>query len=255
MNVPANLVFDPRASFVTPAGLLIPRYRAPQIGGLRGSLPAADQQIGQTAATAATLTSSILVALGTIGGPVGAVIAGIAALGLELANLFGGCGNTCVEATTIVNNAGPLLLQNLQTYLAAPIHYQSLQTAALNNFTLTWNGIVAACQNPTLGTAGQNCISQRQQGACAYHTSPGGWQQTNGVWSYVYPGANGSGSTCWNFFVGYHDPIANDPTVVPDPGTSSTSSSGSSTGGGFSSNALLLFLAVFGFVYVLTEGS
>ena len=37
----------------------------------------------------------------------------------------------------------------------------------------------------------------------------------------AYTGASGSGTACWDWFIGYHDPIANDPTVVPDP-TSTT---------------------------------
>ena len=176
--------------------------------GMAGSLSPTDQSIANGAATAAVLTGTLL------GGPIGGAIAeAISQIGILLANVFAGCGNTCVEATNLANQAEPLLLQNLQTYLSAPVHYASLQAGALNNFTLTWNALVQACSNPALGSAGQACIADRQNGACDYHTSPGGW--SNGV--YTYPGANGSGPTCWNWFVGYHDPIANDPTVVPDP--------------------------------------
>ena len=42
------------------------------------------------------------------------------------------------------------------------------------------------------GSAGVACIADRQQGACHY--------QVNGQ--------------CWNWFTGYHDPIANDPQVT-----------------------------------------
>lgn len=182
-----------------------------------GSLTGQTATIAQAAQQGADVTAAMLVALGTIGGPVGAVIAGIAALGVTLANLFSGCGQTCVEATNIANQAEPILDQNLTTYLSAPVHYASLQAAALNNFQTTWNGLVSACSNPQLGSAGQACISDRQQGGCHYKASPGGWVQQNGVWVYTPWGPEGSGSSCWNWFVGYHDPIANDPTVVPDP--------------------------------------
>jgi hypothetical protein len=175
------------------------------------------QTIASSAASAAGATGALIGALAAI--PVaGPIAAAIAATGVLLANIFSGCGQTCVEATTLANQAEPLLQQNLQQYLSAPTHYASLQAAALNNFTLTWNALVAACSNPSLGFAGQACIANRQQGACAYKASPGGWNQTNGIWNYTSWGANGSGSSCWNWFVAYHDPIANDPTVVPDPG-------------------------------------
>jgi hypothetical protein len=146
------------------------------------------------------------------------IVASLVSIGVMLANVFKGCGQTCIEAADLANQAEPLLLQNLQAYLAAPVHYASVQAAALANFANTWNSVTTACSNPALGSAGQACIGDRQAGACHYQTSPGGWQQAaGGNWSYQYPGAQGSGSTCWNWFVGYHDPIANDPTVVPDP--------------------------------------
>jgi len=253
VNVPANLVFDPRGSFVTPAGLLIPPARTPHIGMGQSAANSAES----IAAAGASTTAGILGALAAatpaaLASGIGAAVVGVIALGIAISKLFSGCGNTCVEATSIVNQAGPILLQNLQAYLSASVRTASLQAAALNNFTTTWNAIVAACGNPSLGTAGQNCISQRQQGACAYHTSPGGWQQTNGVWTYVYPGANGSGTACWNFFVGYHDPIANDPDVQPDTAAYVSSSSTSSSG---ISSGVLLFMAAFGLVYLMTEGS
>lgn len=186
-----------------------------------GQLSPTNQTIASGAAQAASLTGTLIGALNGI--PIaGPIAAAVASIGVLLANVFSGCGNTCVEATNLANQAEPLLLQNLQTYMNAPVHYASLQAAALNNFNLTWAALQQACSNPALGSAGAACISDRQQGACHYQTSPGGWQGT----TYVYPGAAGSGSTCWNWFVGYHDPIANDPTVVPDPvGGSSTVSS------------------------------
>lgn len=152
------------------------------------------------------------------GGPLGGAIASaIAEIGVAISDIWSGCGQTCTQATAYANQTEPLLLQNLQQYLSAPIHYQSLQAAALQNFYTAWNALNQACGNPALGAAGQRCVSDRAQGSCVYKTSPGGWQQVNGTWQYQYPGGNGSGDSCWNWFIGYHDPIANDPTVVPDP--------------------------------------
>ena len=56
------------------------------------------------------------------------------------------------------------------------------------------------------GTAGQACVGDRQQGACHY--------QSNGA--------------CWNWFVGYRDPIANDPHVAANAAASPLSSVASS---------------------------
>jgi len=181
-----------------------------------GALPAADMPIANEAASAAAVTGQLAGALAGIP-VVGAAVSAAAQIGLLLANVFSGCGQTCVEATNLANQAEPILQQNLDNYLSAPIHYASLQAAALNNFDLTWQALMSACSNPALGSAGQSCISARQAGSCAYKTSPAGWNQVNGVWQYQRPGANGSGPACWNWFVGYRDPIANDPSVVPDP--------------------------------------
>jgi hypothetical protein len=182
-------------------------YRTKQLG--MGSQQSLQQglAIGATAANAIPVVGQAVSALLTLTG--------------EIASFFQGCGSSCVLAAANANKVEPLLQQNLQAYLAQPVHYQSVQTAALNNFNTVWNALVQACSDPSLGAAGQRCISDRQQGSCAYKTSPGGW--SNG--KYTYPGANGSGSTCWNWFVGYHDPIVNDPTVVPDQTAASTVSS------------------------------
>lgn len=184
-----------------------------------GTLDQQSQTIAGIAATTATTTASILIALGTIGGPVGAAIAGIAAIGVAVANLFSGCGQTCVEATNIANQAGALIDQAYTHYMSSPVHYQSMQTAYLNLFDGTWAAMVKACSDPNLGAAGQRCISDRQRGSCAYQVAPFGWQQdpTTGKWTWIEAGANGSGTVCWNSFVGRRDPVANDPTVVPDP--------------------------------------
>jgi len=213
---------------ISTAELYARRYGIP-LPWRRGMGATSTQTIASIAATGASTTVGLLVAFGAVTGPIGAAIGGLIAVGSLLASVFKGCGVTCTDATAIVNQVEPALQQNVQAYLAAPVRTASMQQAALNNFQTAWNAVTQACGNPQLLTAGQNCISQRQQGACAYHTSPGGWQQSSaGVWTYVYPGANGSGSTCWNWWVGYHDPIANDPTVQPDSAAQAVSGAVSS---------------------------
>ena len=210
-----QLAFSDGSHIITPMNYTVAQRRL----GM-GALNQTDQTIAGIAATTATTTTGILAALGTfgaLGGPVTAAVAGIVAIGVALANLFSGCGQTCVEATSLANQAGALIDQAFYAYMGSPVHYASMQAAYLNLFDGTWNALVKACSNPQLGAAGQRCISDRQQGSCAYKTSPGGWQQTGSGWAYVDYGANGSGTTCWNSFVGRRDPVANDPTVVPDP--------------------------------------
>lgn len=196
-----------------PEVILLPHHRRMRRRGLgiEVNSPTTNAAEGAAVSTATAIGSAA-------GGPLGGAIAGaIAQVGVLIADLWSGCGNTCTEATSFANQTGDLLTQNLQAYLSAPVHYESLQTAALANFNTAWNLLLNGCSNPALGSAGQNCISQRQDGSCTYKTTPGGWQQQGGTWTYVYPGANGSGDTCWNYFVAFYDPIANDPTVVPDP--------------------------------------
>lgn len=219
--------------------LVVPGFIAVRPRGL-GILQGGQATAAQIASTGAVLTGTLVAAFAAI--PIaGPIAAGIAALGMAIANAFSGCGQTCVAATSIANQVEPILDQNLQQYLSAPVHYASLQAAALNNFTTAWNALQQACSNPSLAAAGQRCITDRQAGACTWKASPGGWQQVStgnaasgGVptWQYQPWGAAGSGSACWNWFVGYHDPIAQDPTVVPDP--SPISSAASSVSSAFS---------------------
>lgn len=150
---------------------------------------------------------------GSLAGPIGAAVAGALALGMALYKEFQGCGQTCIAASQIADRVEPILRQNLDNYMSAPVHYASMQAAALNNFDFAWAALSKACSNAQLQEAGQRCIADRQPGACHYHTSPGGWAGGQ----YTAPGQDGSGSKCWNWWIGYRDPIANDPTVVPDP--------------------------------------
>jgi hypothetical protein len=231
-------------------------YNDPFYRGLLGIGELGDvtsQQINAIVTTGAQTTIRLLAAFGALTGPIGAAIGGLVAMGSLIANMFQGCGQTCIVASNDANKIEPLLQQNLEAYLSAPVRTHSMQAAALNNFDTIWNALRTACSDPSLGAAGKNCIVDRQSGACHYKTTPGGWQGTQ----YVYPGSNGSGTSCWNWFVGYRDPIANDPNVQPDsavlsvsspspqPGVtdSSITSSNSAPGSFFSSPLSLLLIA------------
>ena len=163
--------------------------------------------------------------LGLAGSAFAAAIpfAGIAVALFELlSNVFGlgsGCGQTCVMTTQIVNKLEPYLQQNVDAYMSGG-HTQSEQATALALFDNVWAAVQQGCSSGALqGTgAGQRCVTDRQSGACVWKSSAFGW--ING--QFVPSGPNGSGSQCWNWFSGYRDPIANDPTVRPDPSPLST---------------------------------
>jgi hypothetical protein len=148
--------------------------------------------IAGAAVTAGLLPASLAVPI------VGAAFAGIF-LGIE-ALLNSGCGQSCVITSNWANQAEALLKKNLSAYMALPTpRAVSAQAAYLANFDAVWNYLVQECSSPGLSTAGQHCISDRQAGACHYHDASG---------------------QCWNWFVGYRDPIANDPNVVADSAAS-----------------------------------
>jgi len=152
-------------------------------------------------------------------------ISSLVGVGIAIANLFKGCGQTCIQATSIATQVGSLLDQNFTTYISLPIRSASVQAAALSVFDQTWAMLLQSCGNPQLGAAGQRCITDRQRGACTWKASKGGW---NSDGTYTQWGKAGSGSDCWNWFIGMRDPIANDPFVQPDPTPASVGASFSS---------------------------
>lgn len=175
------------------------------------------ETIASIAATGIATTTTILSSLGILSAVapvIGVAIAALIAVGIAVANMFKGCGQTCVAATNLANQADALMVQNVTAYTSSPVRYASMQAAALNTFDTTWAALTQACSNPALAAAGERCITDRQRGACTWKASPGGWNQDG---TFTPWGAAGSGTTCWNWFVGMRDPIANDPFVQPDP--------------------------------------
>lgn len=188
--------------------------------------------------------------------PCGAALAIGAALVPIVMKIAQGCGQTCIDASNAANQIEPLLVQNVQNYVTAPIRYKSLQAAALANFDGTFAQLVQRCQ-AVGGPGGKNCVSDRIAGACTWKASPGAWaKDSNGTYQWTPAGAAGSGNSCWNWVVGYRDPIANDPGVVPDPVGLFDTPAGSDPisqllgGGGSSSTLLLVGLGLLG-VYFL----
>ena len=132
-------------------------------------------------------------------------LANQAAGSVATALLNSGCGNTCIVTSKWANQAEALLKQNIKAYfdIATP-RPVSAQQAAMANFMSIWNSLQTACSATSLGTAGENCIGDRQDGACKWKAN-----------SQPYPTSPAVGE-CWNWWSGYYWPIANDPDVAAD---------------------------------------
>ena len=197
-----------------PPGLRSRSYVGPRYRGVGSTTSVTAATI---AAQGATTTGQLLVAFSVIAPPWGAVIAGIAAVGVLLARVFQGCGQTCVQATTYANQVEVILQQNLQTYLGSSIRTVSMQAAAVNNYNTAIASLQAACGQAALQQAGVNCIDERiDPSSCQWKAAAGGWSSGSCPATYAPWGASGSGSSCWNWVIGYLDPIQNDPCVQPD---------------------------------------
>jgi hypothetical protein len=171
-------------------------------------------------ATEGGLISSGIVGSGAvagalIGGPVGAAVsAGVAAVASVLQGVINGCGSTCEVTSTWANQVEAALQQNIAAYFALPTPRSTTdQAAAIANFNAGWNALVQECNNPSLGSAGQACITNREAGACHW-TQPA---------SSVPPWGSPAAGECWNWFSGYLYPIQQDEDVVaPSAGSPST---------------------------------
>ena len=211
--------------------------------------PLATTITGAVGSTAASIVPSILIAAGTVGGPIGAAIgAAIAGVTMAIEALINtGCGQTCVATSSWANQAAQLLGQNIAAYFALPLPRPvAAQQQALSNFDSVWSQLVNLCSQPGLGTAGKNCIADRQEGACHYTAAPP-----------QYPGEPAAGA-CWNWFNAYRDPIANDTNVTSSAmPTGSTSIAPTNTGSilaaasGGGGSALLIGGLLLGFLLVM----
>lgn len=218
-----------------PYRVMLPPVEYASLRGLRGlgvatagaTQTATDVKTGLSIATPLITTTAAAAAASSIAAGGSGLILGMTAslavpiIGAALAAVTAivtiliensGCGETCIETSQWANQAEPVLLQNINAYFALPApRTQSQQNAALANFIAIWTTLENQCSQAGLGTAGQDCISDRQAGACT-------WKQTaiSSLLAYVPYGEPDVGE-CWNWWSGYHDPIANDQVVADDP--------------------------------------
>jgi hypothetical protein len=160
--------------------------------------------------TSPTATSTVvenslatsLAAAAPLSGPAAPFLLAAAAIAKTLAALGvgAGCGATCIQATNVVNQAEPALLANLQQYEAGEVSQEQAQ-AVYNN---VWQGILASCA-AIPGSAGQKCVTDRQEGACT-------WKAT-GTPPTPYSPADGQ---CWNWYNAYYVPLTY-PAMNPAP--------------------------------------
>ena len=105
-----------------------------------------------------------------------------------------------VITTGFVNQAEPLLQQNLAAWNASPKDCAN-QTAAVQNFQQIWNAVVGACANPDLGDPGHSCMDDRLPSGVTFNTgSPANF--------------NIVGNGMYDWFSYYLDPILNDPAAA-----------------------------------------
>lgn len=145
------------------------------------SVPQLVGTTGSVAGSTLPLLLPLLGVAGPVGLAVGAAVAGATAL-LSAFGVGGGCGQSCVVASKNADAIESQMKANLAAFLAGQIDQQT----ALGNFEVLWNGLAQAC-GQIGGDAGKNCTADRKQGACK-------WRDASGE--------------CWNWYIGYRDPIA-----------------------------------------------
>ena len=197
-----------------------------QVVGQVGGVGAPVVSAAAAPAVAAALGISASVAIPIVGAAFAGVLIGIEAL------LNSGCGQTCVVTSQWANQAEPQLRANIDQYFSLNPRTASDQTSALRMFDAVWAGLVQRCSQSGLGTAGQNCIADRQAGACKWHAT------ADSPW----PGGPKRGE-CWNWFNAYRDPIAKD---TPQPDTVASSLDALIGGTSTSGSSALLPLALIG---------
>lgn len=179
---------------------------------------------GFGSAEAAKISGSVASTLALIApatGPAAPFVAAAAAAAALVAlaeSVFSGCGTTCYEATDIVNEVEPYLQQNNQNYFSNPNRTTLDQAIALATASRIFSVLQQNCGNPALGTAGQNCISERIGNGMAKGSNTCAYGESNPAEYPPYSDIPYPAGQCWTWTLAYYDSIAADnPPGLPLP--------------------------------------
>ena len=171
----------------------------------RGGLGETSTQITQA------ITAPVLGAGSVLGAA--AVTTGVTAASLATAGITAGVGLIAaavtlwlnragpkqnVATTGIVNQAEPLLQQNLAAWQSSNKTCADL-TTCVSNFQQVWNAVVAACCQTSLGDPGHSCMDDRTPSGVTFTCYPGQFHIV--------------GDGMYDWFAYYLLPIINDPEI------------------------------------------
>lgn len=134
--------------------------------GLGATAPIAGTQQGDASLVGGSLLSAAGAVSKVPGGQVAGAALAVAGAIADIVSMFGPNPNN-TYATEVVNQVeADVMNPNLAGWNALPANEQTLanQAAFEANFMAGWNYVLAACNNPALGSAGINCIKDRQRG-------------------------------------------------------------------------------------------
>lgn len=155
-------------------------------------------------AGASAIVASVLgpaAAAGPIGIAIGGAVLAITQLSGTISHLIDGCGQSCVQATDIVNQAETYVQQIAAAYWQAPTRTKSFQAWTLQQLDAIFAKVAQLC-GQIGGTAGANCVKERL---------------TRGYRPPWCTDLNVPLSQCGGWYDVTYDPIANDAGVQPDP--------------------------------------
>lgn len=222
----------------------MPVNRFARLQGSLVDMPVTQGQINQGAALGGAAGSATLVAIlgpaaaaGPIGIAIGGAVIAIQALSGKISHLINGCGDACVQATAIVNEAETYVEQISAAYWQAPTRTKSFQTWTLQQLDAIFAQVVTLC-GKIPGDPGRKCVQERL---------------TRGFQAPWCTAANlPIGPQCGGWYDVTYDPIMHDPAVQPDPTATDVLTNGvnqvvAALPGGYAT-AVVIGLAVFGFV-------
>lgn len=172
MDIAAQQAWEQRGLVSIPSFGLAP-YERPPWFGLRAAnvgMGDASQEVSQgvsygaTTAGAALTLPAVQSALGISAAAAGFATLGIGAAAAAVIMWLNRKGPKQKIATTeIVNEAEPILKQNLQIFLAGE-KTDEAKEYAIAVFNKVWASVVAACSAASLGEPGKRCVEDRQRG-------------------------------------------------------------------------------------------